>query len=278
MKRTILKLTTALTISLLTATSYGCRPSTASKASTTPADAKESPQRQTIPTEELMMVKIPDYLDSQMKDYEGFTVSFNEYNHTPNYVAWELTASETDGPHSRKGKRFRWDRDIDGCPAHDDYTRSGYDRGHMIPAADCKYSAQAMEDCFCMTNICPQHRNLNSGGWKKLEEACRDWALRCNSIIIVAGPIYKNTDSYFIGEAGVRVPSAFFKVVLDAGSPHPKAIGFIYPNNTSPGEIYSYAMTVRDVERLTRFDFFHQLPDSIEEAVETQYDYNQWTH
>lgn len=230
----------------------------------------------TISPKELQMVKIPDYLDSQIKEYEGFTVSFNEYHHTPNYVAWELLASETVGPHSRKSNKFRWDGAVNGCPEHEDYTHSGFDRGHMIPAADCKYSAKAMEDCFYLTNICPQNHSLNSGGWKKLEEACRQWALRFKAIVIIAGPIYKNTDTRFIGETGVRVPSGFFKVILDTSSPEPKAIGFIYPNASSPGQISSYAVTIREVEKLTRFDFFYQLPDTLEEILETQYDYRLW--
>lgn len=272
------KLISVLTICLIATTLIGCRRTTAGTLPDAGIDTKESPSPINIPATKLLTVKIPDYLDSQMKDYEGFTVSFNEYNHTPNYVAWELTASETDGPHARKGSKFRWDSDIDGCPDHDDYTWSGFDRGHMIPAADCKYSAQAMKDCFYMTNICPQNHSLNTGGWKKLEEACRDWALRYNAIIIIAGPIYKNTDSQFIGEAEVRVPSGFFKVILDAHSTQPKAIGFVYPNTSAPGEIYSYSMSVRSVEKLTRFDFFHQLPDSIEEAIETEYNLDQWKH
>lgn len=252
-----------------------CNPSSA-KTGGTRHDGAENGCAPLVVSEELLKVRIPDYLDSQLKDYEGFTVNFNEYNHTPNYVAWELLASETDGPYSRKGKKFRWDPEINECPEHNDYTNSGYDRGHMIPAADCKYSQQAMNDCFFMSNICPQHHSLNTGGWKLLEEACRDWAKRFHSVIIVAGPIYRNTDSHFIGDSQVRVPSAFFKVVLDANSQPPKAIGFIYPNMSSPGQISSYAMTVREVEALTKFDFFYQLPDSIEEAAETQYDFSQW--
>ncbi len=269
--------TTALAICLPVISLCSCRRSAASPVHNTSDTVTESRQHIGIPTSELLKVKIPDYLDSQMKNYEGFTVSFNEYNHTPNYVAWELTASETNGSISRKGRKFRWDSTVDGCPEHDDYTHSGFDRGHMIPAADCKYSVQAMEDCFYMTNICPQNHSLNTGGWKKLEEACRDWAIRYNAIIIIAGPIYKNTNTKFIGDAGVRVPSGFFKVVLDANSPRPKAIGFIYPNTPAPGEISSYAAPIRNVEKLTGFDFFHQLPDSIENAVETQCDYTRWT-
>ena len=90
-------------------------------------------------------------------EYEGFTVSYNSQWRIPNWVAYELTAEETDGPYSRKGKDFMADPTTSVLQADAyDYKGSGWSRGHMAPAADFKWSDKAMTESFYYTNICPQ--------------------------------------------------------------------------------------------------------------------------
>lgn len=226
--------------------------------------------------EGLLSVKTPASLPNQLKDYEGFGVSFNADNHTPNWVAWELLGSETDGSESRGSRKFWQDDDLKGCPSTGDYSNSGYDRGHMCPAADQKWSASAMSDCFSMANIIPQDAALNRGAWQTLESKERLWAQRDSAIVIVAGPIYEKSDTKRIGDTGVRVPSACFKVIIAPYLDHPRGIAFVYPNMTAPGNMENYVMTIRDVEKITGFDFFHNLPDDIEDAVETVSSFRDW--
>lgn len=104
----------------------------------------------------------------------GYTVSFNPELNIPNWVAWELNSSKLIERESRAG-HFYPDPDIPRGIAVEtgDYSNSGYDRGHMCPAADNKWDKQAMRESFYMTNICPQHHNLNRGDWKELEDDCR---------------------------------------------------------------------------------------------------------
>lgn len=211
----------------------------------------------------------------QIKEYMGFTVSFNKENHTPNYVAWELLGSEvlTQGERS---KNFWQDLDLEGCPAHKDYSNSGYDRGHMCPAADQKWSTQAMNDCFVMANMCPQDHQLNAGAWNTLESKERQWAKRDSAIVIIAGPIYEEADVKRIGNMGVRVPSAFFKALLAPYVENPRAIAFVYPNMASPGNMQNYAMSVDDLEELLGYDFFPALPDDLENKIEATYSFAEW--
>lgn len=223
----------------------------------------------------LEVAEIPSSLKSIRKDYEGFTVSFNPDNGTPNWVGWELLASETDGPYSRTNQ-FWQDPALKGCPSTDDYKRSGYDRGHLCPAADQKWSEQAMTDCFVLANMAPQDHSLNSGAWASLEKRERAWSERDSAIVIVAGPIYEKSDTKRIGAAGVRVPSAFFKVIAAPYAAKPRAIGFVYPNMSSPGAMQNYVMSVDDVERLTGFDFFSSLPDKIENEIEATTSFKEW--
>lgn len=225
--------------------------------------------------DDLEMVKLISGGAEQIKRYEGFVVSFNKENHTPNWVAWELLGEETEGDVPR-GNKFWHDEMIVGCAWHNDYKNSGYDRGHMIPAADQKWSEQAMCDCFAMSNICPQDHSLNSGAWSTLENKSRQWAKRDSAIIIVAGPIYSTSDRERIGESEVRVPSAFFKVMIAPYIEKPRGIGFIYPNMTSPGNMQNYVTTIDEVEQLVEMDFFFNLPDSLENEIESVGSFKLW--
>lgn len=223
----------------------------------------------------LLDVNLPSNLSSQMKDYTGFTVSYNSSNKTPNYVAWELLGTETDGV-SKRSNKFWTDREIDGCSENSDYSRSGYDRGHMCPAADQKWSVEAMEDCFVMANMCPQDHSLNSGAWNTLENKERTWAKRDSAILIVAGPLYTDKDQNTIGKNQVRVPGAFFKCIVAPYLDAPRGIAFIFPNMSSPGNMENYVVSIDQVEQLTGYDFFHNLPNDIENAVEAESSFREW--
>lgn len=224
--------------------------------------------------EGLENVGMPNGMTSQIKEYTGFTLSYNKDNRTPNYVAWELLGTEvsTEWP---RNDNFWQDNDINGCTKHSDYTGSGYDRGHMCPAADQKWSEQAMIDCFVMANMCPQLHDLNAGAWEKLEEKERIWAKRDSAILIVAGPIYTDGDTY-IEKSKVKVPDAFFKVLIAPYLDQPRGIAFVYPHMKCPGNMQEYATTIDEVEKITGFDFFSALPDEIENKIESEYSFTDW--
>lgn len=214
--------------------------------------------------------------NNKITDYTGFSLSFNSRNHTPDWVGWELLASETSGQAVRKGKKFWQDEKVAGCAMYKDYTRSGYDRGHMYPAADAKWSEKSMNECFAMTNICPQNQSLNSGAWSTLEEKERTWAKRDSALIIIAGPMYEASDTKTIGDTRVRVPSAFFKVIIAPYISQPRGIAFIYPNMPSPGNMQNYVVTIDQVEEITGLDFFSSLPDNLENEIESKSSFKLW--
>lgn len=222
----------------------------------------------------LIDVSLKPGMEVTIKDYKGFRVYFNNKYHIPNAVSYEILRTETSGDVPRY-KNFEPDPNLSATAYPSDYTRSGYDRGHMAPAGDMKWDQDAMRETFYMSNICPQNHSLNSGGWKKLEEKVREWANRDSAIIVVTGPILSD-DMNRIGKTGVAVPKRFFKVLLAPGVKNPRAIGFIYNNAQSKGEVKNYAVSVDRVEAVTGYDFFHNLPDSIENRIESACNYNQW--
>ena len=207
----------------------------------------------------------------------GYTVSYNHNWLVPNWVAYELTDFETSGAQSRKN-HFKPDPLVHGDPVvSGDYANSGYDRGHMAPAADMKWSEQAMKESFYMTNMCPQLHNLNAGDWKDLEELARDWARHYGKIYIACGPIVE-TNHITIGKNhNIAVPSAFYKVFLRQTKNGWTSIGFIMPNKAGNKPLMTYMVSVDEVEQVSGIDFFYNLPDSIESQVESAYSISDWT-
>ena len=211
----------------------------------------------------------------QIIRHSGYTVSYNKDLKIPNWVSYELTREETKGKEKRSN-RFITDPLVKGLIATNaDYARSRYDKGHMAPAADMKWSPQAMEASFYFSNICPQHPQLNRRGWKKLEEKIRDWAIADSAIIIICGPIITKQPKT-IGKNKVAVPQQFFKVVLSPFAKPMRAIGFLFNNRQAVEPLSTYAVTIDSIERLTNMDFFAPLPDEIENKIEAEANYFQW--
>ena len=204
-------------------------------------------------------------------------MSYNYDWKIPNWVAYELTDWEVEGEVPRYD-RFKPDPMVpaNATATTDDYKYSGYDRGHMAPAADMKWDEQAMKESFYLSNICPQNPNLNGGVWKELEEQVRDLASQKGRIFVVCGPIVTD-DSHRLGVNEVVVPQAFFKVLLQEENGEIYTIGFVYENKSGRQPMSTYAMTVDEVELITNIDFFPSLPDKIENKAELVVDFSKWT-
>lgn len=213
----------------------------------------------------------------QVIEHTGYTVSYNLDWLIPNWVAYELTRQETYGDIPRE-KKFAPDPQVKGSPVvHKDYSNSGYDRGHMAPAGDMKWSAQAMRESFYTTNICPQNRNNNAGDWKDLEELARSLASTYGAIYICCGPIVTDATNT-IGARHIVVPQAFYKVFLRQKKDGSwTSIGFVMPNAAGNHPLMTYMHSVGEIENLTGIDFFFNLPDSIEDLIEADYTISDWT-
>lgn len=227
-------------------------------------------------------LEIPAYLtdrEEEILQHEGFTLSYNRTHLIPNWVAWVLTAERTRGTESR-AENFQPDPTIRRGPTPQlaDYRRSGYDRGHMCPAADCKHSREAMNACFYLSNMCPQTHALNAGDWQELETRCRRWAVAYDSILIACGPVLEKGVRYTrIGGNRISVPREFFKVVLrftpEGGA---EAIGFLFPNDDTKRPLARYTVTVDSVEARTGINFFSKLPRALERKVEAECHISRW--
>lgn len=200
----------------------------------------------------------------------GYTLAYDAKTRTPQWVAWELTKKETQGTEERSND-FQPDPDVKGAKVvTKDYSHSGYDRGHMAPAADMKWSKKAMMESFYMSNICPQDHNLNTSDWGELENKSRQWARRYGKVYIVCGPIYNGKRNEYIGDHRVKVPDAFFKVVLINEKKKQCAMGFYFENEAGERKLQEYLVPVDHIEQLTGMDFFSALPDNLEDRLEAE--------
>lgn len=210
-----------------------------------------------------------------VKDF--YILQYNEFYEQADWVAYELTREEVLGSIKRKDS-FKSDPSIStGSATLEDYKGSGYDRGHLAPAADMKMSSSSMSDSFYMSNMSPQHPSLNRGIWSKLESYVRTWVYENGSVYIVTGPILTKDTYPTIWDNEIAVPEYYYKVILDYTHPELKDIGFILPNGKVPGNLSSYAYTIDYVEEFTGLDFFPSLPDQDEEKLESSYDISLWT-
>lgn len=233
---------------------------------------------ESIPEQSCLQLETPkaSIRNEQIIEYLGFTVSYNANTRLPNWVAYELTHSEVLGEVPR-AKHFYQDPQVVGPQAdNEDYRNSGWDKGHMCPAGDMKWSKQAMYESFYFTNICPQNPNLNRGDWKDLEEKCRELAQRYGNIYIVCGAIVGDAINGCLGYNKVTIPDAFYKVLLVKSATSYEGIGFYFDNSPGSRRLSYYAKSIDNIEELTNIDFFYQLPDDIEEKIESKFSLVSW--
>jgi endonuclease G len=207
--------------------------------------------------------------------HSGYCLAYDKENKLAKWVAYELTLAETQGTFARNDK-FKPDPLITKNSASlADYKKSGYDRGHLAPAADMKWSAEAMAESFYLSNMSPQDKSFNRGIWKKLEEQVREWAIENKSVYIATGPLLEQ-GLPIIGPNKIPIPKAFYKVILDYTQPEIKAIGFIVPNQGSSLPLKQFVVSIDSIEKLTKIDFYPLLPDQIETRLEKDICFSCW--
>ena len=207
----------------------------------------------------------------------AFGLKYNDTTKQPDWVAYELTLNEVYSNETKRSNNFKIDTEIStGTATNDDYRYSGYDKGHLAPAADMKFSKQAMDESFLFTNICPQVPAFNRGIWASLESMVRYWAVVNEAVMVVCGPIFYSNEYITIGINEIGVPDAFYKIILDYREPEKKGIAFIIPNRKKENEISFYVCSIDDVEIITGEDFFPFLSPHAEKLLEASFDLDLW--
>jgi endonuclease G len=205
---------------------------------------------------------------------EGYTVSYNPEYRIPNWVAWVLTKEEAESDKVPRNDRFVPDPEVSewATASDEDYRNSGFDRGHMAPAADMKWSHKAMRESFYFSNICPQNQKMNSGIWNTLERKSRTWASDKEAVYIVSGPVIKGNLRH-LGKNRVAVPEQFYKVICTVSNNKYRGIAFLLENREYRNTpLQTVAIPIDSIEAITGIDFFPLLPDGQEEEMERSVD------
>jgi endonuclease G len=193
-------------------------------------------------------------LNDQIVKRNGFILSYNESHEQANWVFYKLTPEDVKCDNAKRKNYFKVDYNISTESATlTDYKGSGYDRGHLKPAADATCSQELMNETFLMSNMSPQHPSLNRGMWKTLEGYVRTLAEGCDSIYVYTGGVLKD-DLKKIGD-GVSVPQTFYKVIYEFKDGKMTTLCFLLPNKKVEGVLFMYKVTLGEVEKITNIDF-----------------------
>ena len=211
--------------------------------------------------------------DVRVIDREGYALGYKTAWKTARWVMYRLTDDEVLTQVARRSEAFAPDPEIANGPQLEDYRGSGYDRGHLAPAADMKWSRQAMTECFYLSNMVPQDRGNNSGIWNEIENTVRGFACVEGSVFVVTGPVTPDPPVLSIGRGRVAVPTELWKVVYDE-TPPCKMIGFVVPNRKVKGKPKDYACSVAEVERKTGLTFFPKLTG--QDSLKRTFDASAW--
>lgn len=219
---------------------------------------------------------LPTSTTDQIIHHENYSLSYSETHEQAEWVAYELKKSHLSSI-NHKRPYFEIDDAVKTGAAHwRNYKNSGFDRGHLCPAGDRRYSQSAHDETFLTSNISPQEHEFNSGIWNTLEKKVRYWASKYDGIFVVTGGVL-NGNMETIGDEYVSVPNQFYKVLIDNNSGKTKMIAFLMPHENSNKPLYEFVVSVDTIEKLTGIDFFPELDDAIEDKLEASTSYKDWS-
>jgi endonuclease G, mitochondrial len=218
-----------------------------------------------------------------------YALSYSKNKGIPNWVSWELNATWIGT--TERADSFSPDDELPTGWARikpSDYTGSGFDRGHMANSADRSRSPQDNIPTFLMTNIIPQAPDNNRGVWVELENYSRQLAKSGKQLFIVSGGygqggIGSKGLKATVGKGKVIVPALTWKVILVLDKPNSgvagvnkntRTIAVIIPNKQGvmSDNWQKYVVSVQEVEQLTGYKFFTNVPSEIREVIDRKID------
>jgi endonuclease G, mitochondrial len=207
-------------------------------------------------------------------EHTYFKLAYSEMHEQAIWVFYMLTPEFLNSSIYRTND-FRVDPEIEtGSATPEDYKGSGYDRGHLCPAADMKINESSVSESFFMSNISPQEPEFHRQIWGKLELQVREWAKKEDTIVVVAGPIFRNNKGT-IGANRVTIPGYYYKIVFDL-TRKKKMIALVFKNSYEKRPVENWVVSVDSVEKLTGIDFFPGLPNEVENKLESNSDIRLW--
>ncbi|WP_431066689.1 DNA/RNA non-specific endonuclease [Methylotuvimicrobium sp.] len=211
---------------------------------------------------------------------DGFMVGYSDIRGNPLWVIYQVTSIKDNARIHKRPQTFSTDWRSLTRISHQDYTRSGFDRGHMAPnyAISRLYGKQAQLDTFLMTNITPQRSNLNQKVWQRLEAVEVDYfPILHRHVWVITGPVFSNPLNRLKSSWKVEVPEAFYKIYAAETGSGIKMLAFLIPQTVRGNEpLTDFIVSVDTIEKLTGLDFFHELDDPLEDKLEAAINPKPW--
>jgi endonuclease G len=228
------------------------------------------------PNSESNINYLPSSTTGYIVHHDYYSLSYHEKHEQAEWVAYELKKNQL---FKKKYKRpyFIQDKSIKTKSADwKNYKNSGYDKGHLCPAADRKFSLKAHDETFLTSNISPQKHDFNAGIWNRLEQKTRYWTNKYNGIYVITGGIL-DPHSKNIGNENVTVPNYFYKILLNNEKGKTKTIAFLIPHKETNKPLYKFVVSIDQIEELTGIDFFPKIENKKEDKLERNRSYKNWS-
>ena len=232
--------------------------------------AQEEPQvRTSIQADDFT----PKLANGYLIEHTYYTLSYSNTHRQAEFSYYFLSPASIQGGQERTDD-FRVDPKVKSNPVKStDYQGSGYDRGHLCPAADMALNLTAMSETFFMSNMSPMTPSFNRGIWSKLEDWVRDVALQEGGLFVVTGPVLSKSCGSI--NSSITIPCSYYKIVFKGGS-NPKMLGFLLSNAGASGSVQQFVITIDALEQQTGIDFFPQLEDALEQSLESKVSLSGW--
>lgn len=204
----------------------------------------------------------------------AYMVGYSETRKDPLWSAYHLVARK-EWNHLPRPREFVVDERTQARVSPRDYTGRGYDRGHMTPnsAIAMVWGAEAQQETFLMSNICPQAQNLNQKVWEKLEQEETGYANKFGEVWIIDGPVFADVTGGKTATlpSGVAVPEGFYKILVEAHDGHPHAFAVAMPQTVKGTELPGqFVRSVDEIEKATGLEFFPELPEGVKREIKAK--------
>lgn len=221
------------------------------------------------------------YQKLEVVKHKAFVLGYSEPHEQAAWTFHELTKESTYGNASRDGLSFMPDKKVSTFSAlSTDYTRSGYDRGHLVPAGDFKCCQDLLADTFWVSNIIPQDPDCNRNMWNTMEQQIRNWVRRKKRFYVFTGPVLEAGLPKIGKYNRISIPKYMFKILVIPNENNPENTevkAFLIPNRPDLGHNFTlYKTSVDEIERVTGLDFLASLPDDVENKIEANISTIRW--
>ena len=220
--------------------------------------------------------ELPACNEDDIVRHYAYSLEYDENHEQAKWVSYMTSSSRSRKTSVQRTDNFREDPLISTGSAHQyDFSGSGYTRGHLAPAGDFRWNYTAMSESFYMSNMSPQRYKFNAGDWLDLENKVRSWAIKYDTLYVIAAGVLADKNLSKIHKKNViSVCKRFYKVIYSKHNN--KAIGFLFDHNDTDKYFMSFAVPVDEVEKATGLDFFSGLPDATEGVIESVVDKDFW--